>query len=269
MDLWEEMITPIDMPCNPFDGATYCISYETLVSLRPHCVSGVHDDQYGRTITEHLDDDRIMLVHTPHRLMSPESTSVPLVLFFHGLGSHPWKVALHGTGWRRMAHQYGSIVAFAVGTDCGSRSDKRCGFRVRESEPDIVYVRAMIDRVREIRSVDATRIYAVGHSNGAIFSSVLAQQLGSSLFAAMVNVMGGFGKEGQEVLPKAADKPLPLLFITGTDDAYKKGCECAHHFFASHGYASSIKILDGVGHKYPQGNEEEHMWSFLATHTRP
>ncbi|AVK76398.1 Abhydrolase incomplete domain containing protein [Pandoravirus neocaledonia] len=269
MELWEEMITPSETRHNPFDGATYCVSYETLMSLRPQCVSGVHDDQYGRTATEYLDENRIVLVHTPHRLLSADSTSAPLVFFFHGLGSHPWKVALHGTGWRRMAHDYGFIVAFAVGTDCGSQSDKRCGFRVRDSERDIAYVRAAIDRVRKIRSVDATRIYGVGHSNGAIFSSVLAQRLGGSVFAAMVNVMGGFGKNGQEVLPVAADKPLPLLFVTGTHDAYKEGCECAHRFFAARGYASSIRVLDGVEHKYPRGDEEERMWSFLAAHTRP
>ncbi|AVK76606.1 Carboxylic ester hydrolase [Pandoravirus neocaledonia] len=268
MESWEEMITPSETPRNPFDGATYCVSYETLASLRPQCVSGVHDDQYGLTITEHLGEDRIALVHTPHRLLAAESVPVPLVLFFHGLGSHPWKVALTGTDWRRMAHEHGFVVAFAVGTDCGSQSDKRCGFRVRNSEPDVAYVRAAIDRVRKIRSVDATRIYGVGHSNGAIFSSVLAQRLGGSVFAAMVNVMGGFGKHGQEVEREATSDPLPLFFVTGTDDAYKEGCECAHRFFAAHGYASSIRVLDGVGHKYPRGDEEERMWSFLSAHRR-
>ncbi|AGO85445.1 Abhydrolase incomplete domain containing protein [Pandoravirus salinus] len=274
MDMWEEMITPVDTPRNPFDGASYTTSYETLASLRPVCMAGTHEDQYGRTDMERLADDRIVLVHTPRSLSqgteeATQNNKVPLVLFFHGLGSHPWKTALYGTAWRRLAHQHGFIVAFAVGTDCGAQHDRRCGFRIRDPASDVAYARNIIDHVCRIRAVDESRIYCVGHSNGAIFSSVLAQRLGGDVFAAMVNVMGGFGKEAAEVIREAADKPVPLLFVTGTKDDYKHGCECAHRFFSANGYPTSIKVLDGVAHVYPAGDEEERMWRFLESHVRP
>ncbi|AJF96962.1 alpha/beta hydrolase [Pandoravirus inopinatum] len=269
MDLWEEMITPIEAPCNPFDGASYCTSYETLASLRPVCMAGTYEDQYGRTDMERLENDRIVLVHAPRSLLEATKTKVPLVLFFHGLGSHPWKTALYGTGWRRLAHQHGFIVAFAVGTDCGAQHDRRCGFRIRDPTLDMAYARNIVDHVCRTRNVDESRIYCVGHSNGAIFSSILAERLGGDVFAAMVNVMGGFGKEAAEVAPRRADKPVPLLFVTGTKDDYKQGCECAHRFFSANGYPSSIKVLDGVAHVYPAGDEEQKMWSFLESHARP
>jgi poly(3-hydroxybutyrate) depolymerase len=268
MDVWD-LITPDDgAPPNPFDGACYCVPYETLLSLRRVCVAGTHEDRYGRTDAERLDGGRIALVHTPHALLSDrEKRRAPLLLFFHGLGDHPWEAALRGTGWRRMAHRHGFIAAFAVGTDCGARFDRRCGFRVRDPEPDIAYAREMIAHVGRIRSVDETRIYCVGFSNGAIFSSVLAQRCGGDVFAAMANIMGGFGKEGREVAPEGIDGPVPLLFVTGTLDDYRDGCERAHDHFCSRGYPSSIRVLEGVGHTYPAGDEEERVWAFLCKRT--
>lgn len=52
-----------------------------------------------------------------------------------------------------------------------------CGIAVRESVDDVAFIVAIIDRVEADHDIDATRVYAFGHSNGGIMSHRLACEL--------------------------------------------------------------------------------------------
>ena len=67
--------------------------------------------------------------------------------------------------------------------------------------------------------------------------------------------MGGFGIQHINELDYKITNPLPILYITGTQDIYKPSCEYAQYFFKKRGYKTSIKILQYVDHTYPVSEE--------------
>ena len=57
-------------------------------------------------------------------------------------------------------------------------------------------------------------MYYVGYSNGAIFSSHVAQKFGNVLFKGICNMMVGFGKYNKEVeIYKDKLNPVSMLFF--------------------------------------------------------
>ncbi len=53
-----------------------------------------------------------------------------------------------------------------------------CGYAVRENVDDVAFIEAMVDAISAEYSVDPARIYAAGHSNGAIMALRLACESG-------------------------------------------------------------------------------------------
>lgn len=240
------------------DEIFYDLSNKELVSLRKIIDRNFYQDSYGKTFSVNV-CDRYAVVHIPNNLIEP----MPLLLFYHGLGDHPWHMAINGTNWRVLADKYKFILVFAAGTNCGAVHDRRCGFNIKNPKTDFCYTKQLLDIIKKMYNIDNTKIYTVGYSNGAIFSSILAQKYGSKLFKSMVNIMGGFGYEHSEVSDIGIVNPLPILFVTGTDDPYSDGCTYAHDFFLTKDYDSSVKILPDHDHTYPI-DEETHIWAYLV-----
>jgi predicted esterase len=153
--------------------------------------------------------------------------------------------------------------------------DIRAGFNVESPDGDLNYMIRMLDILRrsgrarrpkdKSYSIDNNKIYYIGYSNGAIFSSIVAQKYGNLYFKAMVNIMGRFGENASEVTDLNIVNPLPILFITGSNDPYKIGCEYAFNFFKNRGYNVNINISEDTDHTYPISHEKL-MISYLFDH---
>jgi predicted esterase len=202
-----------------------------------------------------------MIIHLPINF-NPER-KYKLLLFFHGLGDHPWSVAINETNWRKLSNEYQFIIAYAAGTSCNLVWDRRCGFDIKYPNDDLHYMEKMIRTATTTYNIEENGIFYIGFSNGAILSSIVAQKYGGGVFNAMVNIMGGFGHQFILDLDLHVINPVPILFITGTHDDYKSSCEYAFYFFKNRGYDVKMKTLDNISHIYPI-SEEEHILSFLG-----
>lgn len=242
--------------------AIYNLSFDELTSISRVANRGIHEDENGKLVTVAL-DRRKMIINIPKKNAGNKNEKkYPVVIFFHGLGDHPWDMALYITNWRLLSNKYQFIVAFGWGTDCDSMIDHRCGFNIKNPDKDFQYLENMVKFLIKEHDADLEKFYFVGFSNGGIFSSLVAQKYGCQLFRAIVNIMGGFGKDSGEVKPVEINYPLPILVITSTNDDYRTSCEKAHKYFLSRGCNSKILIISDFGHNYPI-NEEENIWNFL------
>jgi polyhydroxybutyrate depolymerase len=105
------------------------------------------------------------------------------VLVFHAAGGRGRGIARH-TGFTELAEREGFAVAYPDGIGGRWNDGRRPG-----SRDDVGFVRALVDSLRREVTVDSSRIYATGISNGAMLSYRLACDL-PGIFAAIAPVAG-------------------------------------------------------------------------------
>jgi polyhydroxybutyrate depolymerase len=142
----------------------------------------------------------------------------PLLLAFHGGGGN-------GPGFQRyagldpLADRDGWLVAYPNGSsrlfdgrlltwnagDC-------CGFASDSNVDDVGFALAVIDDAARAAAVDTRRVYATGHSNGAMMAYRLADDAPDRI-AAIAPVAAAPAHD-----PSATERPVPVLHIQSADD---------------------------------------------------
>jgi polyhydroxybutyrate depolymerase len=135
---------------------------------------------------------------------------VPLVISIHGYGGSP-SLQQKESGWNDLADQYGFIVVYPSGL--GTPKHWRAS-GTDESYKEIDFISALIDQLEADYQIDASRIYANGHSNGGGMTFMLACTL-SDRIAAVGAVSGAYLYPWQDCNPS---RPVPLIAFHGTAD---------------------------------------------------
>jgi polyhydroxybutyrate depolymerase len=152
------------------------------------------------------------------------SKPVPAVLILHGAGGNG-RHYLEKAGWAKKADEAGFIAIAPDGLP--ARQDFQDSFASnprlwnsgqlplrspRARIDDLAFIRALLDEVERRANVDTNRVYLTGHSNGAGMTYRLATEM-PERFAAIAPVASQCW-----VLNPRPKRPLPTLFIIGTDD---------------------------------------------------
>jgi polyhydroxybutyrate depolymerase len=165
-------------------------------------------------LTRHIDVDgvsRTYLLQVPVTL--PANAAAPLLLVFHGGGSHA--VAMQRfTRFDALADRQGFIVAYPEGVR--SHWNDTRGLSPAD---DVAFVRGLIAQVRRLHPIDERRIYATGVSNGGFFSVRLACDLTRDL-AAVAAVAATMPETLVPACRPAA--PISIMFMQGTQDPLVK-----------------------------------------------
>ena len=157
--------------------------------------------------------DRNYILHVPPQAAS--GAPLPVLIVFHGGGGHAGSIERYsrfdaiadregflavypnGTGsWRRR------LLAWNAGTCCGLPADQQVD--------DVGFALAVLDDVARRTPVDSTRVYATGHSNGAMMAYRLA--IATGRIAAVAVVAGGVATDF------TPPRPIPVLHIHSVDD---------------------------------------------------
>lgn len=157
---------------------------------------------------------RSYLVHVPPSYVRGEP--MPVVMNFHGGGGNP-SSQVELTGMNDTADRAGFIAVYPAGSGRLKRfltfnAGSCCGYARDQRVDDVRFVAALLDDLAKIVCVDPGRVYATGHSNGAMMSYRLACEL-SERIAAVAAVAGPMGVE--DCRPS---RPVPILHFHGTAD---------------------------------------------------
>ena len=162
---------------------------------------------------------RSFRVVVPNNL--PAHEPVPLLLALHGgIGSgNQFETT---SGFDDLAAAHGFVVVYPDGIPIGGSSilasgqvwngGACCGRAARERVDDVGFLTAVIDRVSADHRIDPDRVFAAGHSNGAIMAYRLACELSDRIAA--IGVQAGT----IETRDCAPDHPVSVLAIHGTAD---------------------------------------------------
>lgn len=169
-------------------------------------------------LTLDVDDrERELWVFLPTQAPEP-SGGWPVVLTFHGgLSNAP--TMMRFCELNELGDTAGFVTVFPNGT--GRLPSMKtwnagmcCGYAQREEVNDVHFVEELLADLPQRISVDPTRVYATGMSNGGMMAYLLADKL-SDRFAAVAPVGGTMGNETCH--PK---RPVPLMHMHGTDDHF-------------------------------------------------
>jgi polyhydroxybutyrate depolymerase len=168
--------------------------------------------------TRHLEfggKDRFYEIHAPASYAPGKPT--PVVLVFHGGGGNPRGIRTQ-SGMDRMADQGGFLAVYPAGTGIFSErlltfnAGDCCSYAVEHRLDDVGFTAALLDDLATAFSIDPKRVYATGHSNGAMLSHRLGCEL-SNRIAAIGSISGALA------IPKCAPgRPVPVIEFHGTAD---------------------------------------------------
>jgi predicted esterase len=231
--------------------------------------------EFGRTYQVDLTKERFFVVHEP-LISEKKKNSMPLLIFYHGLDSSAWYCALVRTGWLQLSVKYNFLIAFGQGQGTfyanGPQRNKygHLGFgdlywEIEQPKDDFDYLDSLLNYMKNKYAdlLDKDRIYFMGYSNGALFSSNVAVHYGGQIFAALCNHCGGFGGQYNEekmLQPRDIITPLPIYILTGVDDDYKESCLKAKSLFEMAHCPVTIDIMENRGHSYYR-DKEEFIWT--------
>lgn len=139
----------------------------------------------------------------------------PLVLALHGGGGTGQGFDPHTNDqFRREADRLDWVVVFPDGVNKGWSDGRLATAEPRRSTDDVAFLSALIDRMADDYAIDEKRVYATGISNGAFMSIYLALAL-SDRIAAVAAVTGNLQAVHATKVPS---RPVPILFMNGTED---------------------------------------------------
>lgn len=152
------------------------------------------------------------------------SESVPLVLSFHGYQSNG-EGQCNLTGLDLLAEKYGFIAVFPNGVpipeggglgDLAERPDLMSGHQGMwvGDDGDLQFVSDLIDEFISEYSIDSTRVYATGMSNGSMFSHTLAVMLSDKI----TGIVGATGPLTAPLVNAAPKRPITVIHCQGTAD---------------------------------------------------
>ena len=162
---------------------------------------------------------RTFRVYVPRSL--PRNQRVPLLVALHGgLGSGAQFES--NSGFDQLADVHHFIVVYPDGIpirSSGVLANARvwngghcCGPAARLQVDDVGFISQLIDWVSQRHSIDPGRVYAAGHSNGAIMAYRLACELSDKIVAIGVQA-GSLETDGCR-----PSRPVSVLHIHGTTD---------------------------------------------------
>jgi polyhydroxybutyrate depolymerase len=138
---------------------------------------------------------------------------LPLVLAFHGGRGSGDRLAAN-TRLNDVASREGFIVAYPNGIN----NQWNDGRNVQGSDTnidDVGFISTLIDKLVQEKSIDKNKIYAVGTSNGGMFTQRLACQM-SNKIAAFATVSAALPKNLQSSCNPR--RPVPMIMINGNAD---------------------------------------------------
>jgi len=144
------------------------------------------------------------------------TSPVPLMFNFHGYTMSANDQMEWGGDMRPVADTAGFILVYPQGTLLGANTHWNVGSWTAESTADdLGYTKAMIDTLAVNYSIDLTRVYSCGYSNGGYLCFELACQL-SELIAAVGSVAGTMSVETYNACNPL--HPTPIITIHGSAD---------------------------------------------------
>ncbi|WP_051336169.1 extracellular catalytic domain type 1 short-chain-length polyhydroxyalkanoate depolymerase [Aquimarina latercula] len=174
-------------------------------------IGGIAQQTINSTL-EHDGITREYILYVPASYSN--GSSAPLVFNFHGYTSNANDQMFYGD-FRPIADTEGFLIVHPMGTvDNSGNTHFNVGWGTSTID-DVGFTEALIDEISSNYTIDASRIYSTGMSNGGFMSYKLACEL-SERIAAIASVTGTMNKNQPNTCNPSHQ--IPVMEIHGTSD---------------------------------------------------
>jgi polyhydroxybutyrate depolymerase len=161
---------------------------------------------------EYQGHDRSYLVHLPENYDSTKQ--YPLIFVLHGITSRAKAIAGF-SGFNEVADKKEFIVCYPQGYKRSWGIDINVGPAPKAGIDDLGFMERLIDTLGVQYSIDTSKVYSCGISNGGFMTMSMACNRSERL-AGIAIVCGNMFAPTELYYPD--DKPMPLLLIAATED---------------------------------------------------
>lgn len=207
MKLYRRFLAP--RPCR---SACKWIAMAVLCGVLSSCPNPVSGAREGSLIRDGI--ERTYRLFTP--ITAPNGWPVPLVIVLHGGGSSGQQAALYSR-FDALARKERFVVVYPNAYE-HHWNDGRLGtsFPAHQAQiDDVGFILALTLRIRREHTIDASRIYVTGMSNGGMMTYRVACEI-PYLYAAVAPVIANLPAD----LEPGCDSttPIPMLILNGESD---------------------------------------------------
>ena len=193
-------------------GRSPLLATAVLLALAAGAARGEESDRRGEL--PHGGRTRSYALHLPPGFEA--RGALPLLLAFHGGGGNGRGFARYA-GLDALADREGFAVVYPDGTGRLPRiltwnAGRCCGYAQEKGVDDVGFATALVDRLAGELAIDRRRVWATGHSNGAMMAYRLAAEA-SERIAAVATVAGAMNLGAF-----APSRPVPVLHVHSQDD---------------------------------------------------
>jgi predicted esterase len=211
-------------------------------------ISAAHAALTKETIGKHVCD-----LYVPASVTADKPA--PLLMLFHGSGRDGMSQI---NEWRKLADKEGIVLVAPNATN-------REHWVIPDDGPELL--RDIVTFVSKKAPIDQRRVYAFGHSAGAVFLLSMAP-LESELFAAVVAHAGEFSAIGTSGVLPFADRMIPIFLIIGSKDQNftVASVQRTRDALVAAGFPAEMREIPGHDHNYYRRSAEinDMAWAFLA-----
>lgn len=216
----------------------------------------------------YLQSNRTLLLFYP--TPPPENAKLPLLIAFHGMTRSASYMPLE-TGWLSMANTFHFAVAFLDSNPIWTLEHGRSMWEVPpliewgdDNNADVQFWKDVVDLLAPTTgtskldgvSIDRTKIFAIGLSNGGVFTlNLLSTPSIYPSYAprAACSWMGAWPRSSPETKIKGLPTELPPLYLVwGSKDEWaSKGSKTAMEMMKRWGSKEVVgKEIEGFGHRW-------------------
>jgi len=234
--------------------------------------SGLHRADSADRATGDSYGGRTLLVYLPARL--PSAGTRALVVVLHGGLGNAQRIESQqsesGLNMDAVADQYGFVVAYLNGTPVTKRLGADmlgwnagggcCGLSAENNVDDVGYIQKAVDYLAAKYGIDRSRVYGMGHSNGAMMTQRLLCE--TALYAAGIAISGPLNLDadscpaarGRRILALhgANDDNVPIIGGRGTkglSNAIYNSEDRSRRVFEHSGATYTLQVVQGADHK--------------------
>ena len=230
-----------------------CLTGTVVLSAQPEVVQHRESLQVGA-------ETRYYTVSHLKNMEAPKPC--PLILAFHGYRGDVKTWFYEGAAFDSQISKTPFVIAYPEGP---------VGWSIKPEGRDLRFFDALVAEMKKTYSIDPARIYVIGHSNGAAFSSSLLLARAEVIAAAVAH--SGIAPLGY--LSSVPEAKRPLLVILGEKDPFASPespfVQAQIARFRKLGFPVETILIPDWGHPWasPEHHIEEKVLAFLFAHPLP